>query len=144
MMKKLTFWLLVSRKWLWRFLQVLNVNSSRWRAILQQICFQMDKGSPRYKGVKITLPFFLSIYPWVWRAGLLGCILSDWNKVEVPGVSHKSVRSLALMVINRGISTSSPISGCLMLSLLFGFITIVLYFLLLSITSSSALLITDS
>ena len=46
-------------------------------------------------------------------------IESVYNKVGVPGVSHKSVRILALTAINCGISASLPISGCLMLLLLY-------------------------
>ena len=44
------------------FLQIWNVDSSSWRATLQQIWFQSDKLSPRYKSVKMTFSFFLSIY----------------------------------------------------------------------------------
>ena len=44
------------------FLQTWNVDSSSWRATLQQIWFQSDKLSPRYKSVKMTFSFFLSIY----------------------------------------------------------------------------------
>ena len=73
------------------FLQIWNVDSPIWRATLQQIWFQSDEASPRYKCVKITFSFFLSIYSrcgapasWaarhtivcleltVWRAGFLG------------------------------------------------------------------------
>ena len=46
------------------FLQIWNVDSPRWRATLQQIWFQSDKLSPRYKSVKMTFSFFLSIYSW--------------------------------------------------------------------------------
>ena len=46
------------------FLQIWNVDSPGWRATVQQIWFQSDKGSPRYKGVKMTFSFFLSIYSW--------------------------------------------------------------------------------
>ena len=45
------------------FLQIWNVDSSSWRETLQQNWFQSDKGSPRYKGVNMTVSFFLSIYP---------------------------------------------------------------------------------
>ena len=45
------------------FLQIWNVNSPNWQATLQQMWFQSEKGSPRYKGVKITFSFFLSVYP---------------------------------------------------------------------------------
>ena len=44
------------------FLQIWNVDSPSWRATLQLIWFQSDKVSPRYKGVKMTFSFFLSIY----------------------------------------------------------------------------------
>ena len=44
------------------FLQIWNVDSPGRRTTLQQIWFQLDKGSPRYKGVKMTFSFFLSIY----------------------------------------------------------------------------------
>ena len=44
------------------FLQIWNVDSPSWRATLQQIWFQSDKLSPRYKSVKMTFSFFLSIY----------------------------------------------------------------------------------
>ena len=44
------------------FLQMWNVDSPSWRATLQQIWFQSDKPSPRYKSVKMTFSFFLSIY----------------------------------------------------------------------------------
>ena len=44
------------------FLQNWNVDSPSWRATLQQIWFQSDKLSPRYKSVKMTFSFFLSIY----------------------------------------------------------------------------------
>ena len=44
------------------FLQNWNVDSPSWRATLQQIWFQSDKPSPRYKSVKMTFSFFLSIY----------------------------------------------------------------------------------
>ena len=43
------------------FLPIWNVDSPGWREILWQIWFQSDKGSPRYKGVKMTFSFFLSI-----------------------------------------------------------------------------------
>ena len=43
------------------FPQIWNVESPSWRATLQQIWFQSDKGSPRYKSVKITFSFFLLI-----------------------------------------------------------------------------------
>ena len=36
------------------FLQIWNVDSPSWRATLQQIWFQSDKLSPRYKSVKMT------------------------------------------------------------------------------------------
>ena len=41
------------------FLQIWNVDSPSWRATLQQIWFQSDKLSPRYKSVKTTFSFFL-------------------------------------------------------------------------------------
>ena len=44
------------------FLQIWNVDSPSWRATLQQIWFQSNKVSPRYKSVKMTFSFFLSIY----------------------------------------------------------------------------------
>ena len=44
------------------FLQIWNVDSPSWRATLQQIWFQSDEISPRYKCVKMTFSFFLSIY----------------------------------------------------------------------------------
>ena len=44
------------------FLQIWNVDSPSWRATLQQIWFQLDKLSLRYKSVKMTFSFFLSIY----------------------------------------------------------------------------------
>ena len=44
------------------FLQIWNVDSPSWRATLQQIWFQSDEVSPRYKCVKMTFSFFLSIY----------------------------------------------------------------------------------
>ena len=44
------------------FLQIWNVDSPSWWATLQQIWLQSNKGSPRYKGVKMTFSFFLSIY----------------------------------------------------------------------------------
>ena len=44
------------------FLQIWNVESPSWRATLQQIWFQSDEVSPRYKCVKMTFSFFLSIY----------------------------------------------------------------------------------
>ena len=44
------------------FLQIWNVDFPSWRATLQQIWFQSDKLSPRYKSVKMTFSFFLSIY----------------------------------------------------------------------------------
>ena len=44
------------------FLQIWNVDSPSWRATLQQIWVQSDKPSPRYKSVKMTFSFFLSIY----------------------------------------------------------------------------------
>ena len=44
------------------FLQIWNVDSPSWRATLQQIWFQSDKLSLRYKSVKMTFSFFLSIY----------------------------------------------------------------------------------
>ena len=44
------------------FLQIWNVDSPSWRATLQQIWFQSDKLSPRYKSVKVMFSFFLSIY----------------------------------------------------------------------------------
>ena len=44
------------------FLLIWNVDSPSWRATLQQIWFQSDKPSPRYKSVKMTFSFFLSIY----------------------------------------------------------------------------------
>ena len=44
------------------FLQIWNVDSPSWRETLQQIWFQSDKPSPRYKSVKMTFSFFLSIY----------------------------------------------------------------------------------
>ena len=44
------------------FLQIWNVDSPSWRATLQQIWFQSDKLSPRYKSVKMTFSFFLQIY----------------------------------------------------------------------------------
>ena len=50
------------------FLQIWNVDSPSWRATLQQMWLQSDKGSPRYKGVKMTFSFFLLIYP---RCGTL-------------------------------------------------------------------------
>ena len=56
-------WQLVSRKWQERFPSNLDMGSPSWWATLQQIWFQSDKGSPRYKGVKMTFSFFLSIYP---------------------------------------------------------------------------------
>ena len=43
-------------------LQIRNVDSPSWRAILQQMWFQSDEVSPRYKCVKMTFSFFLSIY----------------------------------------------------------------------------------
>ena len=45
------------------FLQIWNVDSPSWRETVQKSCLQLDKGSLRYKGVKITFSFFLSIYP---------------------------------------------------------------------------------
>ena len=45
------------------FLQIWNVDSPSWWATLQKIWLKSHKGSPRYKGVKITFSFFLSIYP---------------------------------------------------------------------------------
>ena len=45
------------------FLHIWIVDSPSWRATLQQIWLQSDKGSPRYKSVKMTFSFFLSIYP---------------------------------------------------------------------------------
>ena len=53
----------ISENGLSDFLQIWNVNSPSWRATLQQIWFQYDKVSQRYKGVKITFPFFLSRQP---------------------------------------------------------------------------------
>ena len=44
------------------FLKIWNVDSPSWRTTLQQIWFQSDKLSPRYKSVKMTFSFFLSIY----------------------------------------------------------------------------------
>ena len=44
------------------FLQIWNVDSPSWRATLQQIWFQSDEVSPRYKCVKMTFSYFLSIY----------------------------------------------------------------------------------
>ena len=44
------------------FLQIWNVDSPSWRETLQQIWFQSDKLSPRYKSAKMTFSFFLSIY----------------------------------------------------------------------------------
>ena len=44
------------------FLQIWNVDSPSWRATLQQIWVQSDVVSPRYKCVKMTFSFFLSIY----------------------------------------------------------------------------------
>ena len=44
------------------FLQIWNVDSPSWRETLQQIWFQSDEVSPRYKCVKMTFFFFLSIY----------------------------------------------------------------------------------
>ena len=44
------------------FLQLWNVDSPSWRTTLQQIWFQSDEVSPRYKCVKMTFSFFLSIY----------------------------------------------------------------------------------
>ena len=44
------------------FLQIWYVDFPSWRATLQQIWFQSDKLSPRYKSVKMTFSFFLSIY----------------------------------------------------------------------------------
>ena len=44
------------------FLHIWNVDSPSWWATLQQIWFQSDKVSPRYKSVKMTFSFFLSIY----------------------------------------------------------------------------------
>ena len=44
------------------FLQIWNIDSPSWRATLQQIWFQSDEVSPRYKCVKMTFSFFLSIY----------------------------------------------------------------------------------
>ena len=55
------------------FLQIWNIDSPGWRATVLQIWFQSDKGSPRYKGVKMTFSFsfFLSIYQGV-ESRLLG------------------------------------------------------------------------
>ena len=44
------------------FLQIWNVDSPSWRETLQHIWFQLDEVSPRYKCVKMTFSFFLSIY----------------------------------------------------------------------------------
>ena len=44
------------------FLQIWNADSPSWRATLQQIWFQSNEVSPRYKCVKMTFSFFLSIY----------------------------------------------------------------------------------
>ena len=44
------------------FLQIWNVDSPSWRATLQQIWFQSEKLSPKYKSVKMTFSFFLQIY----------------------------------------------------------------------------------
>ena len=61
------------------FLQIWNVDSPSWRATLQQIWFQSDKLSPRYKSVKMTFSFFLSIYsrcgaPASWAARHIVCL----------------------------------------------------------------------
>ena len=53
------------------FLQIWNVDSPSWQATLQQIWFQSDKLSPRYKSVNDV--FFLPVnILTVWRAVFLG------------------------------------------------------------------------
>ena len=44
------------------FLQIWYVDSPGWRTTLQKMWFKLDNGSPRYKSVKMTFSFFLSIY----------------------------------------------------------------------------------
>ena len=67
------------------FLQIWNVDSPSWRATLQQIWFQSDKLSPRYKSVKMTFSFFLSIYsrcgaPASWAVQhTIVCLDQIWN-----------------------------------------------------------------
>ena len=46
------------------FLQIWNVDCRSWRETLQQMWFQSNEVSLRYKGVKITFSIFLSIFPW--------------------------------------------------------------------------------
>ena len=62
------------------FLLIWNVDFPSWRSALQQIWFQSDKVSLRYKGVKMMFSFFLEIYPrcGAWLLGLhdtLMCVL---------------------------------------------------------------------
>ena len=60
--KKRNFGSSYLRNGLGDFLHIWNVDSPSWRATLQQIWFQSDKPSPRYKSVKMTFSFFPSIY----------------------------------------------------------------------------------
>ena len=68
-------------------------------------------------------------------------IESDCDKVEVY-LGKPQIRTKSCIYGDSPISTSSPISGCLILLLLFT--SIVLSFLLLSLASPSTSLITDS
>ena len=60
--KKPKFWLLVSQKWLEQFPSNLECGLP-WLAG-NSTANSVPKVSPRYKGVKMTFSFLLSIYPW--------------------------------------------------------------------------------
>ena len=78
------------------FLQIWNVDSPSWRATLQQIWFQSDRLSPRYKSVKMTFSFFLyKIYsrcgaPASWAARHTTVCL-DPHKNSQAGATFKSL-----------------------------------------------------
>ena len=77
------------------FHQIWNVYSPSWWATLQQIWFQSDKVSPRYKCVKMTFSFFLSIYsrcgaPASWAARhTIVCLDDQFHHNAIQSVQDK-------------------------------------------------------
>ena len=82
-------------------LQIWNVDPPSWRATLQQIWFQPDEVSLRYKCVKMTFSFFLSIYsrcgaPASWAAQhTIVCL----DIILIYIVFILAVRGLAIIII---------------------------------------------